>query len=105
MGKKIEGVEAVRKSLLDQLKKQNKNTDYYIDMVEDYIYFWDLKEKCQKDIDENGIRYSVTTGNGFETLKANESVLNVLKINMQMLKILTALDLKVEEIKKKVSPY
>jgi len=50
--------------------------------------------EIQKDIDKNGLRIKVMTGNGFKSEKPNESVQNILKVNGQQLKILQDLDLK-----------
>lgn len=66
-------------------------------MIEDYLYFVDMKERLQHDIDINGIRYRTTGGNGFTTYKPNESCERLLKVNAQMLKILQDLDLKVSD--------
>jgi len=63
-------------------------------MIEDYIFFVKLKEDLQNDIKTKGLRYKSTTGNGYITDKANESVQNLIKTNAQMLKILQDLDLK-----------
>ena len=63
-------------------------------MVEDYLYFYRLKERLQNDIDNNGIRYKTTGGNGFTTYKPNESCERLIKTNAQMLKILQDLNLK-----------
>ena len=52
------------------------------------------KRKMQKDIDDNGLRIKVMTGNGFKTEKKNDSVLDILKVNGQQLNILQDLDLK-----------
>ena len=63
-------------------------------MVEDYVYFVGLKLILQDDIESSGIRYKTQTGNGYTTFKPNESVQNLVKVNAQMLKILSELNLK-----------
>lgn len=83
----------IRKDLLKQLEHQGKTGSYFNDMVEDYLLMWRTKSELQKDIDENGLRIEVTSGNGFVTEKANESVPNLLKYNSQMLKLLSELGL------------
>lgn len=83
----------IRKDLLEQLQFQGKTGGYFIDMVEDYIHMWKLKIDLKKDIDENGLRIKVTSGNGHMTEKPNESVPNLLKYNAQMLKLLSELGL------------
>lgn len=89
---------AIRDDLRNQLLEQNRFGKHFEDMVEDYIYLVKLKEKLQEDIDKKGIRYKVQTGNGFKQNKPNESVVNILKVNNQMLKILQDLDLKAPEL-------
>lgn len=86
--------QAIEEDLQKQLIDQNKFGKQFDDMIEDYLYFVELKERLKHDIDMNGIRYKTTGGNGFATFKANESVERLQKTNGQMLKILQDLDLK-----------
>lgn len=83
----------IMQSLELQLKEQSKTGKYFYNLIDDYMYLYDLKEKLQKDIKKNGLRVEVVSGNGFKSLKANESVLNLLKVTAQMLKLLTDLGL------------
>ena len=85
---------SIREDLKNQLISQGKFGKQFDDMVEDYLYFVDLKERLKHDIDENGIRYENRGGNGFTTFKPNESCERLLKTNAQMLKILQDLELK-----------
>lgn len=85
---------AIKEDLHNQLIQQNKFGKQFDDMIEDYIYFVELKERLKHDIDTNGMRYKTTGGNGFTTYKPNESVERLQKTNGQMLKILQDLDLK-----------
>lgn len=86
--------EKIKEDLKDQLVAQNKFGTQFDDMISDYLYFIELKERLQQDLDINGFRYKTTGGNGFTTYKANESYERLLKTNAQMLKILQDLDLK-----------
>lgn len=90
----ISKVNLIKKDLIDQLESQSKFGKYYTDMVDDYIYFYELKTQLKKDIKDRGIRYKTTNGNGMEVEKPNESIKNLTMINTQMLKILTDLGLK-----------
>lgn len=87
----------IKKELKKQLENQGKNGKYFMDMIEDYGYFIELKEDLQHDIDENGLRIETMTGNGYKTSKENKSVEHLVKVNSQMLKILQELDLKAPE--------
>ena len=84
----------IRSSLLEQLRLQNKTSEFYQDLVNDYIAYWKIKKKLISDIKKYGIRYKALNGNGFEVEKPNESVTNLPKITTTMLKILNDLNLK-----------
>ncbi len=84
----------IKEDLLFQLQTLNKIGKFYTDMVDDYIYFYQLKRKLQTDIRTKGLRYKQVNGNGIVVDKPNESILNLTKINTQMLKILNDLGLK-----------
>lgn len=83
----------IKDSLMDQLKESNKTGDYFENMVDDYIYLWELKEQLQYDIKENGLRISTINGNGIPVSKANESVQNLGKVTSSMSKVLSDLGL------------
>ena len=84
----------IKESLLEQLRLQNKTSDFYLDLVSDYMDYWSLKKKLITDIRKKGIRYETANGNGIEVEKPNESVTNLPKITTAMLKILNDLNLK-----------
>ena len=83
----------IKESLLDQLKAQNKFTDYCIDLVETYMVHYRLKEELAADLEKNGIRITVGTGNGHDKTVQNQSVTDLKNETMVMLQILKALDL------------
>ena len=85
--------ELISTDLKNQLIALGKLGKFYDDIINDYVYFWKLKEKLQKDIKKSGLRYEVTNGNGITSTKPNESVQNLIKVNAQMLKILSDLNL------------
>ena len=82
----------IKESLLEQLRLQNKTSDFYLDLVSDYMDYWSLKKKLITDIRKKGIRYETVNGNGIEVEKPNESVTNLPKITTAMLKILNDLN-------------
>ena len=84
----------IKESLLEQLRLQNKTSDFYLDLVSDYMDYWSLKKKLIADIRKKGIRYETINGNGIKIEKPNESVTNLPKITTAMLKILNDLNLK-----------
>lgn len=95
INEKIDKIQTtIKEDLLNQLLEQEKLGKHFEDMVDDYIYFVGLKIKMQNDIDIHGLRINSQTGNGYTTSKPNESVQNLVKVNAQMLKILSELNLK-----------
>lgn len=89
-----EEIEQIKQDLLEQLLEQGKIGKHFESLVDDYINLEKLKRKIQRDINKNGLRIKVMTGNGFKSEKPNESVQNILKVNGQQLKILQDLELK-----------
>lgn len=83
----------IRQDLMEQLEAKGMISKFYIDLVNDYIKYYELKESLQKDIKKRGLRYEVVSGNGFSSEKPNESVQNLMKVTATMLKILQDLDL------------
>ena len=84
----------VKMSLIRQLELRGMSAEFYMDLVNDYIYYWALKKKLIADIKNKGLRYETVNGNGMTVEKANESVVNLQKTTATMLKILADLKLK-----------
>lgn len=97
--------EKVRKSLIDQLEAQNKVTDYCVDMVDTYMMHWRLKERLNRDIEVQGIRVTVSTGNGHDKTIANPSVTDLQRETSIMLAILDKLDIKTPVIAGSADDY
>lgn len=85
---------AMKESLIRQLKLRGMKAEFYMDMIDDYVYYWSLKKKLITDIRAKGLRYETINGNGVTVEKANESVVNLQKTTATMLKILADLKLK-----------
>lgn len=80
----------IKKALLDQLARNGMTGKHYVDLVNDYMRLWEVKTNLQEDIRTRGTKvevYTATTVN----IKTNDSVLDLLKVNAQMLKILESL--------------
>lgn len=80
----------IRDDLFEQLGTNGIIHAHFMDLVEDYMSLWDIKNKLIADIEERGV--SVLGANGF--LKKNDSINELNKTNTQMLKILNELNLK-----------
>ena len=92
--KKTKAYRVLKQSLLDQLKENGNEKDFFIDLVEDYMRLWVIKNQLNDDIEERGVVTTYKNGaNQFGT-KRNDSIADLLKVNAQMLKILTQLEIK-----------
>lgn len=99
--KTAEKIQMIRADLIAQLESQNKYGKHFEDLIEDYLYYLDLKDKLQRDINHMGLRVTLETGNGFKSQKPNESIQNVLKVSATMMKLLSELGLKEPVIEEK----
>lgn len=91
--------EIILDSLVDQLIANQINLPFYRDLVDDYMALWDIKNKLIADIKERGV--TIYWENGKQSgKKKNESVNELNKTNMQMLKLLSELGLKATELNK-----
>lgn len=91
--------EIIRTSLLEQLTANSRTEPHYVDLVEDYMAMWDIKNKLIADVEKRGV--SVVWVNGTQTgQKKNDSVNELNRTNMQMLKLLAELGLKATEMDK-----
>ena len=86
--------ERIKTDLLDQLERNGTVGEYYTDLVEDYMDLWDTKTELVKDIREHGVKVEYTSNNGITNMTKNESVDLRIKVNAQMLKLLSELGIK-----------
>ena len=83
----------IRKELLSHLEKKNAKTETNIDLVNDYMSLWEIKNKLIADIEKRGVQVETFNSSGNTVYKKNDSVTELLKTNSQMLKILSDLGL------------
>lgn len=86
----------IRESLIDQLHDNGADTASFIDLVDDYMSFWVVKEMTKIDIRTRGVYIKYSNGGGQYGTKENPSVAYQLKVSSQMMKILSQLKLSVE---------
>lgn len=86
--------DAVKRDLLDQLRRNDIIGEQYVSLIDDYMNMWRIKELLLADITERGVRIQSMTGNGFVTEKKNDSVDQLTRINGQMLKLLSEIGIK-----------
>ena len=92
----------VRKDLLDQLKCRGADTPAFKDLVEDYMSLWLTKELLRADIENTGIRVAYDNGGGQQGYKDNPSIERQIKVNAQMMKLLSELNIKTSNIMSEV---
>lgn len=74
------------------------DTHLWLDLVEDYMKFWDLKEELQKSIRTKGAM--VTVRNGKQRFyKRNDAVVELPKVSRRMTDILDMLKIQAPDIK------
>ena len=92
--KKTKAYRELKKSLIEQLEENGNKKDFFLDLVNDYMSLWVIKNQLMDDIEERGVAVKYNNGGGQFGVKKNENVGELLKVNTQMLKILTQLEIK-----------
>ena len=85
---------AIEKDLKEQLRRNGTTGKYYLDLVDDYMKLWDIKNSLFSDIADRGVVTSYNNGGGQTGTKQNDSVFSVLKVSDRMTKILDNLGVK-----------
>lgn len=86
--------EEIKNDLLDQLERNGTTGKYYNDMVNDYMDMWVTKCLLVDDIQQKGVTVRYDNGGGQKGRKKNDSIEQRIKINGQMLKVLSELGIK-----------
>lgn len=84
----------IKADLLDQLERNGTVGAYYTDLIDDYMNFWVDKQLLVDDIRERGVVVVYNNGGGQTGTKRNDSIVDKIKVNVQMLNILNALGIK-----------
>ena len=96
--KKSQVREQIRQDLTDQLERQGVYGQHFLDLIEDYMALWDTKNALIKDIKDRGVSVKYQNGANQWGYKKNDSVSELVKVNAQMLKILSELGLKATDV-------
>ena len=88
--------EKLKQSFIDQLAARGDDIALYVDLVEQYMEFWDMNRVLTRDIAERGVVYEDLSSVGVPMTKNNASVNEKSKCSRQMLAILTHLGLKAD---------
>jgi len=81
--------EKIRQDLLDQLERNETIGEYYLDLVNDYMDLWVTKSLLVEDIQKRGVNIKYDNGGGQKGLKKNDSIELRIKVNKQMLELLS----------------
>ena len=89
----------IKNDLINQLERNGVFGRHYLDLINDYMALWDIKNKLIKDIRQRGVSVRWETYNRDGEIvqsgyKKNDSIAELNKTNGQMLKILNELGLK-----------
>lgn len=84
----------IKADLVDQLERNGVFGKHYLDLVDDYMALWEIKNKLILDIKKRGVSIPWSNGERQGGYKKNESITELNKTNAQMLKILSELGLK-----------
>jgi phage terminase small subunit len=84
----------IKNDLLDQLERNGTTGKYYTDLVGDYMDMWVTKCLLVDDIQQRGVIVKYDNGGGQKGKKKNDSVEQRIKVNAQMLKLLSELGIK-----------
>lgn len=85
---------AIRDDLMDQLESYGTVGEHHADLIDDYMDMYVTKCLLVKDIQERGVIIHYNNGGGQYGTKKNDSVEQRIKINTQMLKLLSELGIK-----------
>lgn len=91
--------EKIKKDMIKQLKDRNILESHYISLVDDYMELWNIKNLLIADINERGVNVEWNNGGGQSGVKKNDSVNELVRVNAQMLKILSELGIRGADIK------
>lgn len=89
----------IRKDMIKQLKDRNILESHYISLVDDYMELWNIKNLLIADINTRGVNVEWNNGGGQSGVKKNDSVNELVRVNAQMLKILSELGIRGADIK------
>lgn len=87
----------IKEDLINQLSQKGLLDKYYLDLVDDYMNLWDIKNMLNKDIKSRGVVVEQPSIKGMIVKKKNESCDQLLKTNKQMTSLLEYLNINPKE--------
>jgi len=64
----------IKKDLVNQLEKNGVHGNHYLDLIDDYMSMWGIKNELIKDIRERGVQVEWNNGGGQAGVKKNDSI-------------------------------
>lgn len=83
----------IKQDLIDQLDRNGVYGNHYLDLIDDYMALWTIKNKLIADIRKRGVSVEYKNGANQWGHKKNDSIPELNKVSAQMLKILNDLGL------------
>lgn len=84
----------IKEDLLKQLDENENTAKYFIDLINDYLEIWNIKNNLIQDIKTRGVQIKYQNGQNQWGYKKNDSVSELIKYNAQMLNLLDKLGIK-----------
>lgn len=98
--RKLSRKSQIKNDILDQLERNGVYGAHYLDLVNDYMSLWEIKNKLISDIKTRGVSTKYQNGPDQWGYKKNDSISELNKSSAQMLKILNDLGLKTSSFTK-----
>lgn len=95
----MKNINEIKESLIKQLENKKANVDYFLGLIDDYIWYFNQEMEMQKDIITRGRSYKAKSASGFNIIKENESLKNAVTFNKQKLAFLKQLGLTIDNVK------
>lgn len=89
----------VRESLIQQLKDKGADVTCFEELIDSYLYFFEMEKYLRADVKKRGILIDVITANGNLAQKENPSIKNAASYNRQRLQILKELGLTTSSVR------
>lgn len=86
----------IKESLLLQLEAKQANLPHFLDLIEEYMQFWEIERKLQADIKKRGVNYTETMSTGLKKTVNNPSIKDLAAVSKQKQAILEKLGITTE---------
>ena len=85
-------------SIIKQLDGKGASVSHFLDIINDYMDMWDMKNALVDDVKSRGVSYTDMSSTGVPMMKNNPSVKELVMVNKQMLSILKELGLSTADV-------